>query len=196
MAESAKRGNKLSPGLKVVLVILAFVGPVVGASVLYHSFPALWPDSRSNQGILLQPVRPLPLGLELAPGGEPFKGQWTLLVVAPAGCGEACRERLDQTRKVRALMHDEATRVQRVLVTANPDAPKVFAAAHADLRVFAGGKRLAAFFEREAGGAASGPGVIHLIDPLGNWVLYYPAGMPAKAAFEDLKHLLKLSHIG
>ena len=38
--------------------------------------------------------------------------------------------------------------------------------------------------------------MIYLVDPLGNWMLYYPPGGDGGALFKDVKHLLKLSHIG
>ena len=39
-------------------------------------------------------------------------------------------------------------------------------------------------------------GGCYLIDPLGNLVMYFPPGLDPKELVGDIKHLLKLSHIG
>lgn len=43
---------------------------------------------------------------------------------------------------------------------------------------------------------APGPGRIYLVDPLGNLMMKYEPDAPQKAMLDDLKKLLKLSHIG
>ena len=40
------------------------------------------------------------------------------------------------------------------------------------------------------------PGGSYLIDPLGNLVMYFPPNLDPKEMVGDIKHLLKLSHIG
>lgn len=186
--------------LKLALLALIFFGPLALAWALYYGFPGVVSGERTNAGELLDPARPLPeVSLTALAGASEadaiFREQWTLLTVAPDGCGAACRERLDDTRQVRALLHRRSTRVQRVLVTGDPDDAALTENGHPDLKVLRGGGKLAAFFA-EGGERAAEPGAIQLIDPLGNWVLFYPAGVSADAVFKDLKHLLKLSHIG
>lgn len=191
--ETGKRAGRL----KLALVVVLFTAPLVLASLLYFALPApSAPGERTNAGELLEPVRPLP-GLALKDNdGQPlFEDQWTLLTVAPQGCGETCRSRLADTRQVRAMMHRRSPRVQRVLVSGNERDKRLIDNEHPDLLVRQGGRTLAEFFS-QAGPEAVGPGVIYLMDPLGNWVLYYPAGRDAEAVFSDLKHLLKLSQIG
>lgn len=182
--------------LKLLLVVLIFAAPVVLAYVLYYAFPSAAPGGRTNKGELLVPAQPMPEPALAGKDKKPlFRGQWTLLVVAPDGCGERCRARLVDTRKVRALLHEDSPRVQRVLVTGEPRAQRLAQSKQSGLLVRRGGAVLTKFF-RKAGPEAVGPGVIYLIDPLGNWVLYYPAGRDATALLNDLKHLLKLSRIG
>lgn len=187
-------------GLKIGLLVLICFGPLALAMVWYYAFPEMAPGAETNRGRLLQPAQPLPELTLKTPAGqeiglELFRGQWTLLTLAPRGCGERCRARLENTRKVRALMGRRAPRVQRVLISGDATDAGLIRAGHPDLKLALGGKRLLDQF-RKAGPQAVGPGVVYLIDPHGNWVLYYPAGQPADAMFEDVKHLLKLSHIG
>lgn len=179
--------------LKLALVALVFFGPLALAWVLYYTLPDPGADARTNAGVLLEPARPLP-ELSLGKDGV-FREQWTLVTVAPDGCGETCRARLADTRQVRALLHRRSTRVQRVLISGAAADAGLTDDAHPDLRVFEGQGRLADFFAR-VGEEAVGPGVIYLIDPLGNWVLYYPSDAKPDAIFKDIKHLLKLSQVG
>lgn len=180
---------------KLLLLVLIFAAPVILAYAVYYLFPAAAGD-RANLGELLVPARPLPpLDLGGKDGQPLFSKQWTLLIVAPAGCAEACQDRLRATGKVRRMLHDDISRVQRVLITGDSQGRRLGANKGSDLLVRVGGERLSVFF-RKAGPEAVGPGVIYLVDPLGNWVLYYPASLDATALFKDLKRLLKLSQIG
>ena len=191
------RGAKL----KIALVALIFFGPLALAWALYYGLPGATGGAATNAGELLDPARPLPeVALEPtsdtdSPGGV-FQNQWTLLTVAPDGCGESCKARLADTRQVRALLHRRSTRVQRVLITGDSGDAALHESGHPDLRVFRGGGEWWRAFFAKIKPEAAGPATIYLIDPLGNWVLFYPAGTPPDAVFKDIKRLLKLSNIG
>lgn len=182
---------KMSARFKILALAVIFFGPLATAWLWYGVFPERAPEGRTHHGQLNDPAVPLPPeGLEPAGGIAElpvFDERWTFLQVAPGNCGQACREGLATTRQVRALLHRRAARVQRVLVTAGPPADL---GDHPDLAVYRGGAPL-----REALGEHA-PGTVFLIDPLGNWVLTYPAPADAEGLFEDVKHLLKLSRIG
>lgn len=176
--------------LKLVAVGLLFLGPLIAAWLIYIAFPGQAPSGRTHHGELNDPARPLS-DMGLSPLAGPtqapvFDERWTVLQVAGKGCPEACRESLDLTRQVRALLHRRATRVQRVLVADRQPALEQ----HPDLAVYRGDgtlrRRLAEYPQ----------GSVFLIDPLGNWVLTYPAPVDAEGLFKDIKHLLKLSNIG
>lgn len=178
--------------LKVLAVAALFFGPLAAAWLLYGVFPERAPGGRTHGGVLNEPAVPLPEeGLEPAGGTADlpvFDERWTFLQVAPDGCDDACRQGLATTRQVRALLHRRAPRVQRVLVTAGP--PPADLGDHPDLARYRGGAALRETLgEHEAG-------TVYVVDPLGNWVLTYPAPADADALFGDIKHLLKLSHIG
>jgi hypothetical protein len=177
--------------LKILTVAALFLAPLATAWLVYGVFPNQAPAGRTHHGLLNDPARPLPeAGLEPAGGTVDlpvFDRRWTFLQVAEDNCAQACREGLATTRQVRALLHRRAARVQRVLVT---DGPPPAPDAHPDLAVYRGGLAL-----RETLGEHKA-GTVYMVDPLGNWVLTYPAPAGADALFEDIKHLLKLSHIG
>lgn len=179
--------------LKILAVALLFIGPLAAAWLLYTAFPGQAPGGRTHHGELNEPAIPLSgEGLEPAAGTAElpvFAEQWTFLQVAGERCGAACREGLATTRRVRALLHRRAARVQRVLVLADGGTvPPV--AEHPDLGVYRGGGPLRDTLGKHASGT------VFVVDPLGNWVLTYPAPVDADGLFKDIKHLLKLSHIG
>jgi hypothetical protein len=61
-----------------------------------------------------------------------------------------------------------------------------------------GGRRLEGVFTSAAASsdAARPQGRIYIVDPLGNLMMSYAPGADAKGMLEDLKRLLKLSHVG
>jgi len=183
--------------LKLLGVFLIFVVPLAGAYLLYYGLS--YGSAGTNQGMLVDPVQRLPdLTLrgrqgDTLPSGQLFEQNWTILQVAPDDCGQACRRSLDETRQIRALLHRRATRVQRILLTDGSEAAPRFDS-QPDLSVYQTDTApLMSLFEQQQ---ADGAGVVYLVDPLGNWMLYYPADGDGSALFKDIKHLLKLSHIG
>lgn len=183
--------------LKLLGVFLIFVGPLALAYVLYYGLSYGAPGN--NEGELVQPAVRLPeieltsAAGEALPSGQLFERKWTFLQVAPTGCEAACIESLEETRQIRALLHRRATRVQRVLLTpAKEPAPQL--AAQPDLQIYRG--ELNALRKTLASKGAMTAGTVYLIDPLGNWMLYYPPAGDGEGLFKDIKRLLKLSHIG
>lgn len=188
--------------LKLLVLVGLFFGPLILAALMYYAVPRWMPTGGGSKGVLVQPVQALPetefQGENgVVAGRELFDELWTVLTVAPEGCGDVCQTVLADSRQVRMLLHRRAARVQRVLVTGDAADASLRDNGHPDLRVLTGGDRLRAFLDERASAPAAS-GVIYLIDPLGNWVLYYPRDLdsPADALFKDIKHLLKLSHIG
>lgn len=183
--------------LKLLGVFMIFVGPLALAYLLYYGLS--YGSAGTNGGELVEPAMRLPevtlTGADghTRPSGQLFEKKWTILQVAPNGCGEACIESLEETRQIRALLHRRAARVQRVLVT-DIEQPVPTIERQPDLSSFRA--PLAKLVDAFEGQGATTPGTIYLVDPLGNWMLYYPPGGDGEALFKDIKHLLKLSHIG
>jgi cytochrome oxidase Cu insertion factor (SCO1/SenC/PrrC family) len=182
---------------------LLFFAPLGLSFYLYYGLGAWRPAGRVNAGALIEPARPLPaLALPLKLGGvtDPqfLKGKWTLLYVQQGGCDNDCRRHLYDTRQVRLALDRDRDRVQRVFIgDADCCDLQALHEAHPDLiavRASRDDEPLLALLPRGADARASER--VYLIDPLGNLMMFYAAGADPKGMLEDLKRLLRLSHIG
>jgi hypothetical protein len=148
-----------------------------------------------------------------------LKGKWTLVYLGAGSCPAGCRTDLYNTRQVRAALGPDRERVQRVFLAEGaccdsewlrvqqPDLITVPAGADA--------APLTAILERAgrdaaaAGSAARGSRPVdsaaadraaadrvYLVDPLGNLMMSYALDARPKGMLEDLKKLLRLSHVG
>jgi cytochrome oxidase Cu insertion factor (SCO1/SenC/PrrC family) len=149
-----------------------------------------------------------------------LKGKWTLLYLGAGSCSASCRTDLYNTRQVRAALGPDRERVQRVFLAEGaccdfdwlrvqqPDLITVRAGADAApltaIVERAGRNAAAAAGPVPGGSAAGGSGAanraaadrVYLVDPLGNLMMSYAADARPKGMLEDLKKLLRLSHVG
>lgn len=182
--------------LKLLGIFLLFLGPLALSYFLYYGLHGLRGGGATNKGELLTPAEPLPEIALTGAGGSTtsmavLRQQWTFLQVAPDGCDRVCRDSLDETRQVWLLLHDERQRVQRVLFVGGtpPRLEKLPL-----VEVYSG--RLHPLWALIQQHGAAQAGTVYLIDPHGNWVLYYPPTQDGEGLYRDTKHLLDLSHIG
>jgi hypothetical protein len=209
-----------NPRRVLIALALLFFAPVAVAFILYYGIG--WsPGRRLNYGELVEPPVPLPdLVVPQADGPRPdaasgpaaastspavdvpsslLKGKWTLLYVGAGSCSTGCRTDLYNTRQVRAALGADRERVRRVFLaegaccdfewlhTQQPDLITVQASAAA--------ASLTAILEH-AGHSPAAADRVYLIDPLGNLMMCYAADARPKGMLEDLKKLLRLSHVG
>jgi hypothetical protein len=174
---------------QIWILVAVFFAPLALAFLLYYGSGGWRPAGSTNKGELISPARPLP-------GVSAWHGKWTLVYVGDGRCDERCRAALLLTRQTRLALNADMSRVQRVfLATGNCCDRTYLAAEHPDLDVEpvdndAGTALLAAFPD-----AASGS--IYVVDPLGNLMMRHaPSAGLSKDLLEDLRKLLKLSHIG
>jgi SCO1/SenC family protein len=194
----------------LIALALLFFAPLALAFILYYGVG--WrPGARVNHGDLVEPPVPLP---DLAlPQATILKGKWTLLYLGSGSCPAGCRTDLYNTRQVRAALGPDRERVRRVFLAEGaccdfewlraqqPDLITVPAGADA--------APLTAILERAgrdaaaAGSGTIGPAAdraaayrVYLVDPLGNLMMSYGADARPKGMLEDLKKLLRLSHVG
>ena len=118
------------------------------------------------------------------------------MYVGAGGCDAACRQALYVMRQTRLALNNDMTRVARVfLVSSGCCAGDFLAREHAGLLVLdahgAGSAALLGEFpeaEREH--------TLFVVDPLGNLMMSYDARCDPHGLLEDLRKLLRLSHIG
>jgi hypothetical protein len=192
MSEASSPGGA-QPQRRTLLVLIAlFFVPLAVSFVLYYGIG--WrPAGGSNHGELLEPLRQLP-----AADAAALDGKWALVYVGDGACAdEGCRRALWVARQTRVLLNQEATRVDRALLATSGCCDREFIE-----REHAGLKALdrSAPSVREALLAVLPPGDhdhdLFVVDPRGNIVLRFDAREDPRGLLEDLKKLLKLSHIG
>ena len=180
-----------------------FFGPLALAFWLYYA--GGWrPQGITNNGELITPARPLPTAtLRLASGApapaRALHDQWTLVYVGDGACPADCQMALYSMRQTRLSLANDAPRVKRVfLATGNCCNRDFFTREHPGLEVIdASGPEvqpLLAAFPASAAGSANY--TLYIVDPLGNLMMQHDGQKPTRGMLDDLKKLLKLSHIG
>lgn len=184
--------SKRRARLGIILVFLAFFGPLGFATWLY--FSGWQPSGTVNHGELMVPPGDVSDVALKTVAGAPLAdvaltGLWSMVVVVSGTCAEECETNLYNTRQVRLALGKDRGRVQRFLLL-NNGGPATdngqWADQHPDLTV-------ATLPESDF---LAQPGYVLLVDPLGNMMMRYAPGYESKGILEDLKRLLKLSEIG
>lgn len=186
---------------KMIAILLVCAAPVIAS---YFTYYVVRPEGRRNYGELINPQRPLP-PLEAAPLAEAakklpltsLKGQWLLISVSGGACDAACQQHLYLQRQLRESLGKEKDRLDWLwLVTDDTPVPAALASALREavvLRVPA--RELGQWLEAAPGQQL--PEHLYLVDPLGNWMMRFPAGMDAAGASKakgDLERLLRASN--
>ncbi len=184
---------------KMLGVLLICAAPVIAS---YFTYYVVRPQGRTNLGELIDPQRPLPdqavVGLDGQPGNlRSLKGQWLLISVAGGACDAACQTHLYLQRQLRETLGKEKDRVDWVwLVTDDapiPDALRPALKGATVLRV--GELQLSQWLSPAVGQLL--PDHLYVVDPMGNWMMRFPAGLDiegASKAKRDLDRLLRGSN--
>lgn len=175
--------------VQMLAIAAVFLGPLLVAAVMYYG-GYLQPEGRTNHGALLQPVENLENLL-----GDTADGQWILLYTNDGECSDVCRDALYTIRQSRRMLGKEMDRVTRVFLHSDSPPDTLFLAAeHAGLTTL---KNEALSRKLENKKPATLPaGGYFLLDPLGNLVMYFEPAIDPSDMVDDIKRLLKYSHIG
>ncbi len=198
-ARDADTGRRTVMGRwKMLAVMLVCAAPVVASYVTYYF---IRPEGRTAFGQLIDPQRPLPdlqvQGLDGTSSNlRALKGQWLLVTVSGGACDETCQRYLYLQRQLRESLGREKDRLDRVWLI-NDDAPVASTLLPAlkgaeVLRVDS--KALSQWLAPSDGHALSEH--LYLVDPLGNWMLRFPARMDmasAAKAKRDVDRVLRAS---
>ncbi|QNP47833.1 SCO family protein [Diaphorobacter aerolatus] len=184
---------------KMLSVLLICAAPVIAS---YFTYYVVRPEGRRNFGELIQPQLAMPpqaMVTTLDGKNEPldqFKGQWLLVSVAGAACEDACRENLYLQRQLRESLGKEKERVDRLwLVSDQATIPAEIAPGLKEAAVVRADPALIAQWLKPADGQALSDH-LYVVDPMGHWMMRFPAKMDRKSASQakrDLDRLLRAS---
>jgi hypothetical protein len=183
---------------KMIAVLLVCAAPVIAS---YFTYYVVRPEGRRNYGELINPQRPLPPIRAISLDGKPveltaLKGQWLLMSVAGAACDAACQQRLYLQRQLRESLGREKGRLDWVWLVDDGAAvnARLLPALAISTVLRAPADGLAQWLSPAAGHRLEDH--LYLVDPLGNWMMRFPANMDAGGAAKakrDLERLLRAS---
>ncbi len=201
--ESQKKSNRQ----KLVMVLVVFSLPVALATLTYLSG---WkPAATANYGELIQPIRLIEDKTMQALDGKAVKfselhGKWTMVYFDSASCTEECMKQLYVMRQTHISQGKDQERVQRVFILTDDKLPedKVIdtllakLSVDAGMRVWKGDKTVLTKLAQEFGMESQADmtsRAIYLVDPQGNLMMRYVAGIDPAGIRKDLVRLLKYS---
>ncbi|WP_336470403.1 hypothetical protein [Caldimonas tepidiphila] len=182
--------------LKLLLVLLVCAAPVIAS---YFTYYVLRPQGRTNYGELILPTRELPPGLllrDLQGGRVPtaaLRQQWQLVVVAGGDCDRLCETQLYLQRQLRETLGKDRARLDKLWLVPDDAAvrPEVLRSI-GDARVLRVPRaELAAWLEPAAGQALENH--FYLVDPMGQWMMRFPAQPDPSRIKRDLTRLMTAS---
>lgn len=180
---------------KMFLVLLVCAAPVIASYLTYY---VIRPDGRRNYGELIDPQRSLPdlTGVDSAGASvslPSLKRQWLFISVADSACDAQCERHLYLQHQLREGLGKEKDRLDWVWLRTG--APELSDALRAATR-----SAVVLHMDEAALGTwlAPAPGQrlsdhLYVVDPLGNWMMRFPADADPAKVRRDLDRLLRAS---
>jgi len=191
----------MSAKLIIPLLLALFMAPLIGALVLYFG-PDEWRPQAVTRGVLIDPARALEtVTLERADGTEFLleraEGRWSLIYAVGQRCELACVEMLKQLVQLRKALGKEHPRLNLFLVLlAGSDMAKVeLPTDMPGLTILRERARAGEGLHHQLGWIA-GVERVHVVDPLGNYLMYHPVEAGPRPMLDDMRHLMKHSASG
>ena len=192
-AARTRRGRRM-----LFLLLLVCAAPIL---LSYFTYYVIRPDGRMHHGELIEPQRELPTwsaqdlqGRELPLTS--LKGQWLLIAVHSGACADDCERTLFVQRQLHKMLNKDCDRLERVwLLTDNAvPAPTLLQSIQGATVLRVPTDPLAQWLSPVSGQALSDN--LYLVDPMGRWMMRFPAAQDAKAVAgirRDLERLLRAS---
>ena len=194
------------------VMIVLFALPNLAAFYFYLNRDSIdFSSLTTNTGTIITPVRQVPEITLTKIDDTPFqtsslKGKWIMLSIGSSSCSQDCQDNLYKMRQVRKATGEFYKRVDRLFLLTdtenlnsfqsllNKEYPKLTVikppASAENMQAY---ENLFALFSVKGEPVQDG---IYFIDPLGNYMMAFPAQTEAKKILKDLMRLLKVSQIG
>lgn len=194
----ADERRTVSGRFKMLLVMLVCAAPVVAS---YFTYYVIRPDNRRSHGELISPPKEMPQvsvrdmqGAALALSH--LKGQWLLVSVAGGACPETCQQNLYFQRQLREALGKDKDRLDRLWLINDEAtvAPELLPALSHAQAVRMDPATLQRWLSPAPGHALEDH--LYVVDPMGNWMMRFPARMDLSAASKakrDLERLMRAS---
>jgi hypothetical protein len=180
---------------KLLLLLLVSVAPVAAS---YFTYYVIRPEGRKNYGELIDPQRPLPAINGTDAHGNTvaltqLKDQWLFISVADSACDEACNQHLFIQRQLREGLGKEKERLDWVwLRTGDAELSEPLKEATARATVLhVNETELATWLQPAPGHRLADH--LYVVDPIGNWMMRFPADADPVKIKRDLLSLLRAS---
>ena len=190
--------RNISGRWKMIAVLLVCAAPVL---LSYFTYYVIRPEGRRIYGELIDPQRPLPSMRTEALDGKPgelraLKDQWLLISIGGGSCAQDCQQRLYYQRQLREALGKEKDRLDWVWLVNDTTAvnSRLLPALTSSTVLRVPADAVAQWLQPEAGQRLEDH--LYLVDPLGNWMMRFPATMDAAGAAKakrDLDRLLRAS---
>ena len=183
---------------KMLLVLLVCAAPVVASYLTYY---VVRPEGRRNFGELIDPQRPIPELVAQGMDGAPvnlraLKDQWLLISVAGGQCDATCARHLYLERQLREGLGKDKDRLDWVWLIDDtaPVPAEILPALKTATVLRVPAQDLQTWLTAAPGAKLSDH--LYLVDPLGNWMMRFPAQLTSEQAPKvrrDLERLMRAS---
>ncbi len=183
---------------QMLLLPPACAAPVIAS---YYTYYVVRPEARSNYAELIEPQRPLPVASATDLSGRPaalsaLKGQWLLISVGGGACDAVCENHLYLQRQLREGLGKDKDRLDWVwLVSDDARLPEPLLPALGQATVLRVPPDVLGGWLAPAPGQAL-PDHLYVVDPMGHWMMRFPAGLDKQSAGRakrDLERLMRAS---
>ncbi len=183
---------------KMFVVMLICAAPVIAS---YFTYYVLRPEGRRNFGELIEAQPTLPAVTATTLDGRPspladLKGQWLLVSVSGGACPAQCENHLYLQRQLRETLGKDKDRLDWVwLIDDTVPVRAQLQPALAQATVLRVPRERLAQWLKPAPGAALEEH-LYVVDPLGHWMMRFPARLDREGAAKakrDLERLMRAS---
>ena len=192
--------RRVSGRFKMLAVMLVCAAPVLAS---YFTYYVVRPTAQRNYGTLMNPAPLLPDVEVTSIDGKRSKlralqSQWLLISVASGACNSQCEKHIYLQRQLRESLGREKDRLDRIWLIPDvqpvvpalaPQVHAVSAGAYA-LRIQPGD--LQQWLSPEPGKTLGEH--LYLVDPMGQWMMRFPADVDAAKAKRDIERLLRAAN--